>query len=246
MTRQRARIALAGLIGLALIAGMLLAVARPAAPALPQRPPAERPELMLLTSLPIVFSERLSLEAAGSPALDALQTRYRVIPISVTAATELGSRGLLLMAQPHAQPAEALVDLDSWVRAGGRVLLLADPALAWASERPLGDKLRPPTGFADTGLLGHWGLALEPPAQTGPAIRAVDGRAVRTVSAGRLVAAGPSCAIAGDGLVARCTIGVGKAIVIADSDFLDPTLEESADPAANFGFLLAELAMLEQ
>ena len=72
------------------------------------------------------------------------------------------------MAQPQAQPAEALVELDAWVRRGGRVLLLADPALEWPSERPLGDLLRPPAAFADTGLLGHWGLTLTPPEARGP------------------------------------------------------------------------------
>ena len=69
-----------------------------------------------------------------------------------------GRARLLLMAHPLAQPAEALVDLDHWVRDGGRVLLLADPMLEWPSKRPLGDKLRPPPSFADTGLLAHWGL----------------------------------------------------------------------------------------
>ena len=63
------------------------------------------------------------------------------------------------MAHPLAQPAEALVDLDRWVRDGGRVLLLADPQLEWPSERPLGDKLRPPPAFADTGLLRALGAA---------------------------------------------------------------------------------------
>ena len=45
----------------------------------------------------------------------------------------------MLLAHPMAQTADALVDLDRWVRGGGRVLLLADPRLEWPSERPLGD-----------------------------------------------------------------------------------------------------------
>ena len=36
------------------------------------------------------------------------------------------------MAQPLAQTAENLVTLDTWVRRGGRVLLLADPLLEMA------------------------------------------------------------------------------------------------------------------
>ena len=50
----------------------------------------------------------------------------------------------------------------------------------------------------------------------------------------------------GEGLVARCKIGRGEAIVIADADFLD--VERRREPArsGNLDFLLAELARLEQ
>lgn len=244
---RRARLALAAAAVIAILVGaLLLTLAKSAPPAPPERPAAQRPELMLLTTLPIVFPERLTLESAGSPALEALQSRYRVIPISVTAASELGSRRLLLMAQPQAQPAEALVELDEWVRSGGRVLLLADPALEWPSERPLGDMLRPPTAFADTGLLGHWGLRLEPPQERGPANRAIGEREVRTLSPGTLLATGPTCTVAAAGLIARCRLGKGEAVVIADSDFLNLDAAEGANGDSNFGLLLAELERLEQ
>ena len=72
------------------------------------------------------------------------------------------------MAHPLAQTAENLVALDAWVRGGGRVLLLADPMLEWPSKRPLGDPLRPPPMFMDTGLLAHWGLRLDAPDERGP------------------------------------------------------------------------------
>ena len=125
--------------------------------------------LLLLTSLPLLFGEGFAVKDAGSPALKALETRYRVVPISVTDPAELAKGRLLLMAQPLAQPAEDLVALDQWVRGGGRMLLLADPALEWPSERALGDPLRPLPMFMDTGLLGHWGLRLDAPEQRGEA-----------------------------------------------------------------------------
>ena len=59
--------------------------------------------------------------------LRVLETRYAVMPIATTDARSLKQARLLLMAHPLAQPAENLVDLDQWVRDGGRVLLLADP-----------------------------------------------------------------------------------------------------------------------
>ena len=145
------------------------------------------------------------------------------------------------MAHPLAQPAEDLVDLDRWVRDGGSVLLLADPKLEWPSKRPLGDKLRPPPGFADTGLLGHWGLRLDAPDEAGPRTLELGDRSVFTVSPGALSGA---CAIDKSGFVASCRIGRGRAIVIADADFLN--VEQLPGQANdNLDVLLAELAALE-
>ena len=117
--------------------------------------------------MPLVFGEQFSLQQNGSAALKVLQTRYRIVPISVADPQELTKGRLLLMAQPQAQPAEDLVALDAWVGRGGRLLLLADPLLEWPSERPLGDPLRPPAMYADTGLLAHWGLRLDAPDERG-------------------------------------------------------------------------------
>src|ERR1044071_6406715 len=123
MTNARMRVLLVGaaLIGVAAIAYSL---GRPAPASLPPRSPAHRPTLLLLTSLPLVFSEEFSLRDAGSPALKTLESRYRTVPISVSDPGELKKGRLLLMAHPLAQPAEDLVALDQWVRGGGRVLLL--------------------------------------------------------------------------------------------------------------------------
>jgi hypothetical protein len=230
----------------AIAAGALAWFGPGAAPLPPERPPTDRPALLLVTTLPLIFGEGFSLEGGGSKALDALETRYRVVPIGVTDAASLRQGQLLLMAHPLAQPAEALVDLDRWVRGGGRVLLLADPLLDWPSNRPLGDLLRPPPAFADTGLLAHWGLRLHAPDEPGPASREVDGREVRTVSAGELVTSGPACAVAAHGFIARCSIGKGEAIVVADADFLNVGEIEGGDQSGNLAFLLAELESLER
>lgn len=182
------------------------------------RPASQRPALLLLTSLPLVFNEQFSLHGGGSPALAALETRYRVVPISVTDEADLAKGRLLLMAHPLAQPAEDLVALDAWVRRGGRVLLLADPMLEWPSKLPLADPARPPPMFVDTGLLAHWGLRLDTPDERGPAERALGGYKIFTLSPGALFG---NCPISTDRLVARCRIGSGEAIVIADADFLN-------------------------
>ncbi|WP_310467851.1 hypothetical protein [Sphingomonas sp.] len=246
MTARPARRAGRWLAGAAVVLAALLAaivLARGGAEKPAPRPPAERPTLLLLTSLPLLFGETLSLEGGGSPALTALETRYRVVPIAVARMSELRKGSLLLMAHPLAQPAEALVELDAWVRRGGRVVLLADPALEWDSALPLGDRRRPPPTFADTGLLAHWGLRLDAPDERGPRQGEIGGRTVMTVSPGSLT--GRGCALETRGLVAHCRLGKGQATIIADADFLN--LDDLDGPTAdNLPALLAELSRIEK
>ncbi len=240
----RARVRALAII-LALLVGAVIAVAVLGRDhrGLQPRVPADRPNLLLLTSLPVIFSEQFSLQGGGSPALAALQSRYRVMPISVTGTADLTRGRLLLLAHPAAQLPEDLVALDDWVRRGGRVLLLADPLLEWPSERPLGDPLRPPPMFPDTGLLAHWGLRLDAPDERGPAVRKLGGYDIQTVSPGRFTGAG--CDISGDAAVARCRIGKGRAIVVADADFLDvERLGKRGEH--NLDGLVAALAELER
>jgi hypothetical protein len=200
---------------------------------------SDKPTLLLLTSLPLVFGEQFSVEG-GSPALTALREHYRVVPVSVTSEAELRKGQLLLLAQPIAQTPENLVALDTWVRGGGRVMLLADPLLEWPSERPLGDPLRPPPMFMDTGLLKHWGLRLDAPEQRGPQTRVLGGKEILTASPGLLEGA---CDVGADRLVAQCAVGKGWATIVADADFLD--VEHLDGPTEqNLAALLAELAKI--
>ena len=196
---------------------------------------------MLLTSLPIVFSEEFSLNQKGSPLLDELGKHYRVVPIDTADKKTLAGTRLLMMAQPRAQAPEDLVALDEWVRGGGRLLLFADPMLEWPSERPVGDPLRPPPIFMDTGLLAHWGLRLDAPEERGAVRKELGGFDVITASPGRLFG---KCEISEDRMVARCTLGKGRATIVADADILDmPHL--GAGAGHNFDAVLAELARLE-
>ena len=235
--------------GLAAVAALAFVADRKAdAPVPAER--AAKPTLMLLTTLPLMFSEKFGIEDGGLPALSALAMQYTVTSIGVADHAALGRGKLLLMAHPLAQPAEALVDLDHWVRRGGRVLLLADPMLEWPSQRPLGDPLRPPPAFADTGLLGHWGLRLDAPDQRGPRQLALGARTILTASPGALAAlpgasVSQTCAISSDRLVAHCRIGKGTATIVADADFLDvEDLDGRADN--NLKALVEELAALER
>jgi hypothetical protein len=241
MTRRLSvRLILGGLVAL-LLAGAL-AWSR-SDRGFPPRAEAKRPPLMLVTTLPMLFPEELSLKAIDSPAVVVIDHRYRVIPIGITESAQLRQARMLFMAHPLAQPAEALVDLDQWVRGGGRLLLLADPKLDWPSKGAFGDVLRPPQSFADTGLLAHWGLRLEAPAEDGLVKRKLGGFTILTSSPGQLD--GKACDIGTDGFVAHCRIGKGKATIVADADFLR-LFDGDGLGAENNDGLLAELSALER
>src|ERR671912_2926537 len=242
MRRTSARLLIIASVVLLLAGAAALAlVGRGREDGIGPRPEAQRPPLMLLTSLPLIFSEGFTLHEDGSKALAAIEARYRVVPIATTDAVSLKQARLLLLAHPLAQPAETLVDLDRWVRAGGRVLLLADPRLEWPSERPLGDKLRPPPAFADTGLLAHWGLRLDAPDERGPRQLRLGEHEILTASPGALSG---KCAIGGHRLVARCRIGKGEATIVADADFLNVG-DLDGPTEHNLDALLAELDRLD-
>ena len=116
---------------MALVAALLLArrrggrgqIGKAPAPVAGPRAPAERPTLALLTSLPLLFGEQFSIsrrrvggaDAGSSSATMSFRSGSPMAPASTA------SR-LLLMAHPRAQPAEVLVELDRWVRGGGRVV----------------------------------------------------------------------------------------------------------------------------
>ncbi len=180
---------------------------------------AEKPELHVLTSLPLLFDAGFGVELAKGKAATALRDHYRLKPIDLP--SELPAGGMLLAAQPRALPAEELVALDAWVRAGGKLLLLVDPLLEWPDRRPLGDRLRPPTAFADTGLLMHWGLRLDAPDTRGLRSGSHDGIALIYSSPGQLVKTGGDCVIEPEGISASCRLGTGHATIVADADLLD-------------------------
>ena len=239
--RRRASLPILGLLA--------LAGCKPASTGHEQAPArqGDKPELLLLTSLPILFGETFSIEAAGSPVLDALERRYRVRPVSTSSAEALEGASLLLMAHPLAQPAEDLVALDRWVREGGKLVLLADPMLEWPDSRALTDPTRPPPMFMDTGLLKHWGLRLEAPEAAGPVSLGGGHQPVVFQSPGRLVAEGGNCSLSRAGIVAQCRIGKGRVIVFADADFIRPGLanERESFAANQTGELLWALDRLD-
>ena len=253
---RRWRSRLGGLAAAALFGLLLLLLAlgqarfgRSAAP-----PSAAGPPLLVMTSLPIVWGEGGAFDPSSRPAgaYRLLGEEFAVRPVDALDADSLGAGKLLLLAHPRwLDPAE-LVALDSWVRSGGRALILADPLLAWPSELPPGDVRRPPPTSLLGPLLAHWGLALDPPESRDrhgppPATLAFHGARKLVMEApGRFRPTGAACAVGPQPWIARCRIGKGSATLLADADllrddlWLPPSLEPEARTADN-PLLLADL-----
>lgn len=182
---------------------------------------AELPELMLMTGLPIIWGERGAFDPASRPAAayQALEQEFTIKPLDYLDDESLSGR-LLLLAQPRALAPAELVALDRWVRGGGHVLILADPALAWPSDLPLGDIRRPPPVGLLGPLLAHWGLELDAPSEPKLADTSIGNRKLRLASPGRFRLVGGNCALVQDGLLADCRVGRGRALLLADADLL--------------------------
>ena len=223
----------------ALLASMLVACRNEAAPA-----ETPKPTVHVLTSLPLIFDEGFGLEPAKGDAATLLREKFILKPIDLP--SQLPRGAVLFAAQPRALPAEELVALDKWVRDGGKLLLLADPMLEWPSERPMGDKLRPPVSFADTGLLAHWGLRLDAPDQRGLQRFPSEMANVDTLSPGRLVKLGGECSDDTDGISASCRLGRGEVLIIADADWLNVRAVRAAggNPSENLVALELQLSRL--
>lgn len=199
---------------------------------------AYRPTLLVMTSLPIVWGEGGAFDPASRPASSyrALQEEFDVRPIDVADEANLRRGELLLLAQPGWLAPAELAAIDSWVRRGGRALILADPALAWPSALPLGDMRRPVPASLLGPLLAHWGLELRPPAKPGPETlwfgspaRPLETKLIMD-SPGRFVGTGKACVSGPLAASADCAIGRGRVTLIADADLLRDDLWVAPGP----------------
>ncbi|MEA1015692.1 Gldg family protein [Sphingosinicella sp. LY1275] len=192
-----------------------------------RRPDPARPELMLMTALPIVWGEGGAFDPSSRPALAyrMLEEEFRVRPLDLLDDKELARGGLLLLAQPRVLAPQELVALDAWIRRGGRALILTDPLLVWPSDLPLGDSRRPPPTSWLGPLLGHWGLRLDRPSAGDLVVRDLaSGRRLALAAPGSFVRERGDCIVAPDRLTARCPLGRGAAWLVADADLLRDAL----------------------
>ena len=223
-----------------------------------------KPVLLMMTTLPLQWSEggieaELAEDAAPHPAFAHLRRQYDVQPIDDLRTLPANPRQMLLLAQPRALQPSELVRLDDWVRAGGQLLILADPALQWGSLYPLGDKRRPLFTTMLSPLFTHWGLELVLPMtdEKPMAVRKIGPFHIRTQTPGewlpKKAASTTSCDIFAQGLAADCRLGKGRALLVADADMLDTRYWEGrgmrmvtgGDEFANMDWIESLLAALK-
>ena len=198
----------------------------------------ERPEVGLMATIPIywgeqaAFGDALSGKGAAHWARAQIESRYTLRPLDTLSDSDLARLHFLLLAQPRALSGTENVALDAWVRAGGRLLLFADPLLTGESRFPIGDRRRPQDVILLSPILGHWGLRLEFDDAQPAGFSETAGRPPIPLNLpGRLVAEG-NCAVESDGVVARCSIGKGQVMILADAAVLDLDDPHPGAPAA--------------
>ncbi len=198
-------------------------------PIIPSMP---RQKIALMSSLPLVYGAGVDMagviagKADPHPLHAALAAAHDLAVPDALDAAALKDMRLVILVQPRALDPGELVALDDYVRAGGRLLLFADPQLDWPHELGLADPRGPLRTSLISPLLRHWGLELQ---NTGIESVRLGKSRVLLVHPGQFgVLQGKSgdgsCRLAFDASVARCAIGRGRAVMVADADLLDPEI----------------------
>jgi hypothetical protein len=198
-----------------------------AVPACSQEP-AAAPSLGLMGTIPIYWGEAGGIDeligGTAEPhwARAEIEASYALQPLDYLSAEALAPLDRLLLAQPRALSGEENVALDAWVRAGGQLLLFADPMMTGHSRFPLGDRRRPMDVTLLSPILKHWGLTMEFDEEQPLGVRAIEAsETTLPVNLPGRFAGGRACELSADRVLARCAIGEGSATILADAALLD-------------------------
>jgi len=193
--------------------------------------PGPLPQLGLMGSIPIYWGESASFsgivsgEGEGHWARAQLEADYSIRLLDVLDPASLDGLRFLLLAQPRALSPGENVALDDWVRKGGRLLLFADPLLTGESHFAIGDRRRPQDTILLSPILSHWGLELQFDDSQPAGLQLLDtGPARIPVNLAGRFAASPEasgCTMGSAGILARCSIGAGRVLALADAAILD-------------------------
>lgn len=203
------------------------------APVVPvQEPAQDRPELALMGTIPIYWGETedafdalITGDLEPHWARARLEQDFALAPLDFLSGEALAPHTILMMAQPRGLAGEENVALDNWVRAGGQLLLFADPAMTGHSHYNFGDKRRPQDTALLSPILARWGLELRFDAEQAEGLqnRNNDGGYFPVNLPGEFALTGdaPPCTLSSQALLAECTIEDGVALIVADAAMLD-------------------------
>lgn len=211
-------------------------------------PPQPTGGIGVFSSLPLLWEESdgvgdlLSTTARRPWTASALARAGKVVPLD-RLNTVPADVALLVIAQPRPLAPDENVALDDWVRAGGHVLLFADPLLTAESRFALGDKRRPHDIVLLSPILTRWGLRLDFDDEQDPTEREATAAGVQIPVAmpGQFAATGSDCTVDDDGLSARCRLGKGVVLAVADAALFD---HGAGDDSKARAAALAELIAL--
>jgi hypothetical protein len=177
-------------------------------------------------------------EAVPSPFVTRLSKQGELVFVDSVAGLQAAKPVVAILVQPRALSPEEYVRLDNWVRAGGRLLVFADPALQWPSELPIGDPQRPLFTSMLSPILVHWGLELALPMDSQQELVRIDYQAMKLVLLSPGIWTVPEkvkkgtgrCRIDPSAYFAECRPGKGQVLLVADADMLNAQLWQSGVP----------------
>jgi hypothetical protein len=134
----------------------------------------------------------------------------------------LGGHARLAVIQPRGLSPADNVALDSWVRGGGRLLLMLDPALTGEYDLPLGDPRRPIESALIPPVVARWGMAVgfDEAQEAAVATMRLGDAPLPLALAGVVTITDPAaaqCTLLAQGAAARCAVGKGRVTLIADA-----------------------------
>lgn len=209
-------------------------------------PAANRPVVAYMSSIALATGEGdIADVVGGKSGADPLYTRlsqsFDLQPIDDLRRLDAMAPRALLMIQPRALGPQENVALDKWVRGGGRMILLTDPMLHRESRFPKGDNRAPLYTSLASPLLNHWGVELTLPLDEAEPVvtRTVEEFSFDAATPGAFVYKGRDadtiapCRIKAEGFIAACDFGQGRAVIVADVDFIDPRFWDAGGWASN-------------
>ncbi|MEO0464245.1 MAG: hypothetical protein AAF127_14025 [Pseudomonadota bacterium] len=200
--------------------------------------------LGVMTSLPLLWPLDASVDdiASGNAPMPwvgaQMEQRFNLVALdSLSPAAEgegasepLADLSKLAIIQPRSLSAQDNVALDKWVRGGGDLLLVLDPALSGHYEVPIGDPRHPPATALIPPVVARWGLAVQfddTQSEKGGELSLPTGD-VPLYLAGQIVASPEGdakskgdCTIDPSGVLAVCSVGKGRVTLLADADVFE-------------------------